>query len=86
MCFSSNLLTNESNEIGRYYGISVLLVVFGIGRIEDTFHAVGILPNLMDILNRWANEESMDSAVSFNVSSEMPSRPDALVVSTVHNK
>ena len=41
------------------------MVIFGIGTIEDTFHAAGTLPNLMDVLNRWANEEAMDSAVPF---------------------
>ena len=40
MCFSNNLLTNESKDNGRYCeGLSVWSVVFGIGTTEDIFHA-----------------------------------------------
>ena len=43
MCFSNNLLTNESKDVGRYCErLSVWSVVFGIGTTEDIFHAVGI--------------------------------------------
>ena len=83
MCFSNNLLTNESKDIGRYCeGLSVWSVVFGIGTTEDIFHAVGTLAAFMDMVS----EGVMDSAVPFNMRPEMPSGPDALVVSIAHNK
>ena len=83
MCFSNNLLTNESKDIGRYCeGLSVWLVVFGIGTTEYIF-AVGTLAAFMDM---WVSEGMMDSAVPFNMRPEMPSGPDALVVSIAHNK
>ena len=41
MCFS-NLLTNESKDVGRYCeGLLVWSVVFGIGTTEDIFNVVG---------------------------------------------
>ena len=39
----------------------------GACAIEDTFHAlgyIGTLPNLTDIVNRWANEEAMFISIS----------------------
>ena len=87
MCFSNNLLTNESKDIGQYCeGLSVWSVVFGIGTTEDIFHAVGTLAAFMDMLNMWVSEGVMDSDVPFNMRPEMPSGPDALVVSIAHNK
>ena len=50
MCFSNNLLTNGSKDIGRYYeGLSVWSVVFRIGTTEDIFHAVGTLAAFMNM-------------------------------------
>ena len=42
----------------------MVIKLFRIGAIEDTFHALGTLPKLMDIVNKWANEEAMFISIS----------------------
>ena len=48
--------------------------------------SIGTLAAFMDMLNMWVSKGVMDSAVPFNMRPEMPSGPDALVVSIAHNK
>ena len=86
MCFSNNLLTNESKDIGQYCeGLSVWFSELVQQKIFS-MHAVGTLAAFMDMLNMWVSEGVMDSAVSFNMRPDVPSGLDALVVSIAHNK
>ena len=66
-------------QFGRWFSESVQQKIY-------IFHAVGTLTAFMDMLNMWVSEGVMDSAVPFNMRPEMPSGPDALVVSIAHNK
>ena len=53
----------------------------GIGTTDDYFHFSGTLPLVMDILNSSVRVRAMEGAVPLSILADIPSGPDALLVS-----
>ncbi len=59
----------------------MLVALLGIGTTEDTFHFWGTLPLVMDQLKSIVKELVIERAVPLSIFPEIPSGPEALLVS-----
>jgi len=66
--------------------LSALPDDFGIGTTNDNFHFEGILPHVSDRLKSSVRTGAIDIAVPLSIFPEIPSGPEALLVSKAINK
>jgi len=69
-----------------FEGYSALAEDFGIGTADDSFHFWGILPLVIDRLKSSVKAGVIETAVPLGIFPEIPSGPEALLVSKAFNK